>query len=673
MRETGEVHPQGAGDRTGGPMDGQAAAASPRRRLGAPAAIGLAALAGWAGVAVAGGGIDPGDGLGGPGPTAAAIALAAGAPLAAAAALLAWGRPALRARPSLLALAAAAGTVAWSALSILWAAGPDLAWIDANRAAVGLVALTLGLALGALLPRAPAALGLGVAVAALAPIAVALAGKILPGALGSDDDLARLAEPVGYWNALALIAAMAVPGLVWLAAAPDAPRLGPPLAGAGLALVALTVLLTYSRGGVLAALAAAAVALACTPRRAAGAAALIAGAAGAAWPAAAALTDPLLNADRVPVDLREEAGAWLGLRLAVGLALAALLAPLLARWWARLRIDRRRARRVVALGAAVLALGAAAALASPAGRDWGGDRVSEFRGEGGDAVANDPGRLVNAAGNQRKAWWGEAWRAFRDDPLLGQGAGGFPLVHLGQREVGDDSLNAREPHDLVLRTMSGLGLPGLALLLALIGAVVWAVLRLAAGGSAGPEIGMPLAILAAFALQAAVDWSWAIPALTIPALAAAGVLLARAAPAAPARSRFRRRPGPLAAGAGAAAVVVAIASAALPWWSARAVAEGREALAAGRPEAALDHAAAARAANPLSLGPVLLRAAARSDLGEPARALGAYRRAARLQPDNPAAWRALAVFLGRDPRARDAWREVRRLDPQDAEAALRGG
>ncbi len=117
--------------------------------------------------------------------------------------------------------------------------------------------------------------------------------------------------------------------------------------------------------------------------------------------------------------------------------------------------------------------------ASPQGRDWADERVSELRGEGGDAVANDPGRLVSAAGNQRRAWWGEAWRGFEDSPLLGQGAGGFALVHLQERRNGDDALATREPHDIALRFLSGTGLVGLALFAALVGAIVWGILRAA--------------------------------------------------------------------------------------------------------------------------------------------------------------------------------------------------
>ena len=135
----------------------------------------------------------------------------------------------LRAAPSRLALGADGrprGLVGRS--PSLWAAAPDLAWIDANRAGDRACARSpSGLALGALLPRAPRLFGLGLGAGA------ALRRRHRPGHqdpprrwLGADRDLARLAEPVGYWNALALVAVFAVPGLLWLAGG-GRPRWGP--------------------------------------------------------------------------------------------------------------------------------------------------------------------------------------------------------------------------------------------------------------------------------------------------------------------------------------------------------------------------------------------------------------------------------------------------------------
>jgi hypothetical protein len=625
---------------------------------------------GWALLAARGGGIDPGDGLGGRGPTAALLALAIGAPLAAAAVVAAWGQPALRAWPSRLALGAMAAIAAWAALSITWAAGPDLAWIDANRQLIGLCALAIGLGVACLLPRAPLAFGLGLSAAAGLPVLLALGSRVFPDVLGPDRGLARLGEPVGYPNGLALVAVMAVPGLLWLAAAETHRPWALPVAGAGLCAVAVTILMSYSRGGLLALAMAAAVTIAMVPGRGRALAAVVAGGVGAAWPAAYALSDPILTADGLPADLREGAGTALGWRLALGLAVAAALAPLIVRAWPRLGLGGRRGKAVAAGAAIALCLAVAVGAAASSGaRDWAGDRVSEFRGEDGSAVSNDPGRLVNAGANQRKAWWEEAWRGFEDSPVVGQGAGGFSLVHLQERRSGDGALNTREAHGVVPAFLSGMGFVGLALLAILVGAVVWGVLR-AVDRTRDPALALPLAVMAAFALQAAVDWSWSIPALVVPALGAAGVVLAAASPG---PVVARRRPGAVAAAGLAALTLVGIASATLPWLSAEAVASGQDALAAGRPRDALSDADRARTLNPLSLEPVLLRAGAYSDLGELGRALGSYEEGTRVQPDDPASWRALAIFLGDDPRAAAAWREVRRLDPQDPEAALRAG
>ena len=108
------------------------------------------------------------------------MALAAGRPArAAAVALLAWGRPA-RGPGRLAALGAAAGIAAWSAPPSRGRRRPDLAWIDANRVAIALCALALGLALGALVPRAPLWSGSALAAGALLPVVFALGTKIVP-------------------------------------------------------------------------------------------------------------------------------------------------------------------------------------------------------------------------------------------------------------------------------------------------------------------------------------------------------------------------------------------------------------------------------------------------------------------------------------------------------------
>jgi hypothetical protein len=122
----------------------------------------------------------------------------------------------------------------------------------------------------------------------------------------------------------------------------------------------------------------------------------------------------------------------------------------------------------------------------------------------------------------------------------------------------------------------------------------------------------------------------------------------------------------------AALALSAVASAALPWWSTRLVDRAYDNLAAGRPEQALVDSGHARTLNPLSLYPLQVRASAYRAVGQTRRALGVYLSMTRVQPDNPASWRALARYLGDDRRAVPVWRQVRRLDPRDLEAASHG-
>ena len=71
-----------------------------------------------------------------------------------------------------------------------------------------------------------------------------LAGKVLPWLYEDYGRIARLRAPVGYWNALALLGAIALPIGLWLARA--AARAGTLLVYGWIVAIALT----YSRGGV---------------------------------------------------------------------------------------------------------------------------------------------------------------------------------------------------------------------------------------------------------------------------------------------------------------------------------------------------------------------------------------------------------------------------------------
>lgn len=637
-----------------------------RRARGALVA-GVVLLACWTVLTVLSGGIDLGDGLATRGATSAMLATLIAAPFAAWALMRARDRAAPRSGPALLAIAGAAGLAVWAGISIAWALAGDLAWTEANRIALAAMALVIGIAVAAVLPRAPERFALGLTIAAAPVVLWALLARGLPGMFGSDFEPSRLQAPVGYWNALALVCVLAVPGLLWWASRPGGDDRDTMGAAAALS-VALTVLvLTYSRSGLLALLVVLAIVLGLLPGRVRQLVTVAAGVAGALVPLLYGLTTDALTDDALIAAERADAGLGLMWRVLVGLAIAAAVAWGLRRLLGGGRLDRRRAGvAAIAVVVAGVAVAGGYALAKPREvGDWISARSAEISGQSG-GLANTPGRLGSLDTNQRLEWWREAARSAGGSIAVGEGAGSFPLVHLRERATGEDRLNVRQPHNLVLEIASGMGLVGLALLGCIIAGVAWAAAR-AFQDRAPPTVALPLAVFGAFLVQSQLDWSWTVPALTTAAMAAGGVVIATAAPgpAPPGRAV----PRPVVAGAWAVAPVIML-SALLPWWSQEKVASGNQAIAAGQPAVAIARADEASDLNPLAVQPWLLRARAAALLDDQLGLRRAAVRATQVQPDNPAGWVLVAIAYGDTAQGQAAWRRVLVLSPQDQRARV---
>ena len=139
----------------------------------------------------------------------------------------------------------------WSGVSTAWSVGPDLSWISFDYAA--LFALV---AARCVLSR-PGVWGLRLAgygfLVAMLPVALyAYLGKALPEVVTHAHLFARLSEPVGYWNVLAVLLVMAVPVALAAAARPGLPAALRAAAASALGLVLLTFFFTFSRGGIVA-------------------------------------------------------------------------------------------------------------------------------------------------------------------------------------------------------------------------------------------------------------------------------------------------------------------------------------------------------------------------------------------------------------------------------------
>jgi O-antigen ligase len=482
---------------------------------------------------------------------------------------------------------------AWCAVSISWSWLPDRSWDYANRALLYALFAALGLWFAG---RARLLAG-GLAVIVFAVCGWSLLGKVLPPVYdyGGFDVTARLTGPVGLWNQLALLAVF---GLVLALVFRRTP-------GALLAYLAgVTLLLTYSRGGLLTGAIVLTVWLVASGERVDGGTLLV----GSGLPAAAvvgvAFLLPGVTDDHQSNATRWHDGLVFGAVLLVGAAAAVALERLLPR-----PADTRRLRRV-ATAVALVAVVAAAVVLVAHGFDSG-------------AVGNGQGRLTSTSSNFRFTWWDQAWRGFRGHVLLGTGAGSFELLNKLYRTIYLDT--TIEPHDLPVQFLAETGLVGLVLLAAAAAALLRGSLH-----RRGAELGLAL-LLPAYLFHALVDVDWDFVAVSAPAFLAAGSLVGRPA---------ERRVGAFALVAASGCALLVFATFLLPWLGRRWADEGL----AASPARAISLSNRARSVDPLLVEPFWGKAYAAGQLGQAQRAFDLYVAAVRRQPRNPLTWRMAGEY-----------------------------
>jgi O-Antigen ligase len=421
--------------------------------------------------------------------------------------------PLPRSWPGRVALAGLGGLAALTTLSTTWAPAREAALGDGQRV---ILYLAYSVAAAAILrPRMLArAVEPAIALGGLAVVGYALSARVLPGLVtlsASRRAAGRLEQPLTYWNAEKTLAAIGLIACLRLAGDPTRPARMRMAAAAASAPLGAGLYLTFSRGALAAAAAGVGVLFVYRSRAQLRGLAVCGLGAGSAGLAAGLL--PGMHQAGGHLSSRELDGAIMLLVLAVAMALAALLLRRVVKREreGRLALGRGALPRWTIVVAAAAILGAAGTAFAIAGSERGPPRT------GAHATRLTTVRSV------RSSYWHVALRAFAHHPLLGVGSSGFRFEWLRHRDVAED---VKDAHSLYFETAAELGIAGLLALALLIAGVAAGAVR---ERRVDPELEVGLtAVLCVWAVAAALDWQWEMPAVTLPALMAAAAVIARA-------------------------------------------------------------------------------------------------------------------------------------------------
>lgn len=587
----------------------------------------------------------------------------------------------------MISVALLASLAVLTGLSFFWTNNEGLAYEKTVQ-----MTCILGLFVMALLCSRPgSARGwlVGMAVGLSFLVLLAALSRFIP-SIGDDQELreslygsaGRLSWPLGYWNAMGAIAAMATILVGWFAATLANVRRR--IACIALLPTFFLVLYLTSSRGALASLIFGSALLFLMDRHRKGL--LIAYGAGLAGGAILVVVSAQMN-DLVHADAgstaRTEGMALLALTIVVTAALVLLL-----RSNERSLKDKPLPRLPTPAWIVVGLLAVAGLIAANPVKQTDNFISTPQTNRDSGADPNDSTlRLLSTGGNGRWQYWSVAAEAFGDEPVKGIGAGGFQNYYTNHR---DNLLFGRHTHSLPLRYLAELGLVGF-----LIGAafmlsvllIAWRRWNTDRGFSRRPDAVVrptdpPLltemmppfaAIVLAGMVSMSIDWTSEFPVVAAPILISMAALIGPATRRTPEPAAVtdrqvgrglipRELPSVFAIVFAGAAILVSVYG----FGISEQIEQSRQALRDGDTEKALKEAEDAVGLAPWSEASLMQLAGAEEASGNDIAALNALDRAAGQAPLDSAPWLAKLRIAGRlndSVEAAKALVEASRLDP----------
>ncbi len=416
----------------------------------------------------------------------------------------------------------------WTLLSGTWSDAPSRALIEFDRVLVYLVALVL---FGSI-PRSTRSLRWmvrGLALGIVVVLVAAFLTRTLPDVFPSEPGLSkRLGWPLTYWNGLGILGALGTVLCLHLSASLREPRMVRIAAAAAVPALAATVLLTFSRGAILAGFAGL-ILYAVVGRPRGLITALVATVPLATLAVKLAYDATLLSGEHqtspAAIDQGQEVAVTVGICCIGAAILRLLLVPVDARLGRLLGSWRptRRTRIAAWSGSAVLLVIALLAFDAP-------DRLERQYNRFVDSpkiqtASETRERLTDPANTGRIDHWNVALDLFGEDELRGAGAGTYGL-HWMQDRPPDNPLIVDDAHSLYVESLSELGLVGLVLLVVALSTLLaaFAPIRRTTDRTIYAAL---FAAGTALALHAGIDWDWELPAVTVWLFCLGGAALAR--------------------------------------------------------------------------------------------------------------------------------------------------
>ncbi|MBI2691325.1 MAG: O-antigen ligase family protein [Solirubrobacterales bacterium] len=548
-----------------------------------------------------------------------------------------------------------------TALSVEWSLVPNASLIDAIR----LISYTCVLALAALAAqlhqdRAREIL-LGAGLAALLIVLYALLSRAVPGLFPDSDSYARLRLPFGYWNAVGSVSAIGLLIALWTGTNRHVSKRLEIISFPAGGLFVVALMLSQSRGALLALALVLGAWLLLIPRRLrtagwlaiVGVASLVV----VAW----AYNKTALSIDDAPFAERKSTGFQLTIALIV---LSGILAGAGALVHSRRRSHPLLAQQRWKIGRILLILLAISPFATVVGVGVGteqgfstiSDGATGFFSTGTTAPSNSPDRLTETS-SLRGRYWSDAYKVFESHTKRGTGGDTYAVARLPYRT---DQTNAAHAHGMVPQVASDLGAIGLLVLFGLTAVWLLAAFKIAGACLRAPwlwlreadetrlaSVGLMLVALL-FGLHSAIDWVWFIPGVAFFGLLGGGWTLgspaAHSSVAEPATEPSRGRRLQIVRAAAIALVGISIAYGIYqPVRAERKIAAGY-AVVENDPAKALKLGNDAIRLDPTSADAFILVSVAQSNGGRQQAAEATLAELSAQQPGNPETWLRLSQF-----------------------------